>query len=1651
MVPPNGPYSYQSGYEMTIGCPLGLRPNEVDNWILSTGIPMRQSYPHRAPDRDVHQPRADWIALLLQLYLDRQATAAQVNDPETDWARIPWNHGQNPTTIPDEIRLPLHNVFRELKRRIDRYGRRQHPPAGIPRARTHAGPLPPAGPPPPAGPLPPAGPPLPAGPLPAPALPPAFALSPILPDLAASAPSTLGPTNQQKFTGTGVDGRQLTLELMDKPDDWPDSVGTPEENYVDIIRLSIWLKGADDSYDPISSGYKVTLLFRWETIRGRDKRTGGFVEKNTKAVIGSEADLVNAFVVFSKVPLSEPLELFFELQTRATAKVLHDIDPEPLSASGAKRPHSPTPDSPSKRARVGNADELGQEDVVIGDDTSANEPTEAPEEGMGLPDFEEDDEDEDNVQNNQVPGNAADEQNDEDMPDRQAERHSRSPSPSGTGQGSPAPITPVGTPEPPARPNSAVGTPEPPTAPTVAGTPEPPAAPTTVTGTPELPAAPTTAVGAPEPPARPNSAVGTPEPPTAPTVAGTPEPPAAPTTAVGAPEPPARPNSAVGTPEPPAAPTAVGTPEPPTAPTVAGTPEPPAAPITAAGTPEPSAPPKTPSRTAPPTVAGTPQTSNPGGTPRRPAGSPKLRRLPSPTGTLGHPRVMRTSGLIQPAELNSGGTADPTRVPLKLPPGAMRVPKVPSNSAVETARTPTKPLPTKANKATTTRGHNTPDTQPTNTPSPPGLPDDGSPDPKGVDVMVTGERRKPGGSSAGSDAMQVSDEPVRGITLDGEMLTVKGANEISDADEEQDLNRQNRMTEFMSKPVFERDYLARAMKFFQIKTPHESICPWISKDVTLKPHQVVGVFWMINKAVGTLGGGILADDCGLGKTMTSLAFVLWWMYTTHEVFEGRPYPRFHERFRENFKRVAGVTVILVPATLVTGWTNEWDRITKGVGLPRWVKWHSWWAGNTDRWGALARQLKKNSNTRKPYGNVVITSYETWTRRIKSHLMLPKATLAEEPFPPTDPATDQSLLTRVICDEAHLLRNADRQDHGYIVRAAFAQTFLLTATPLVRSFDDLHQLMIMFSYKLQQLEPLAQAAEDKHERFRWRSYVTQLENLDKVDGPLPDPDSKIVDLDLAQSDIDELNMPEDVVAEKKKRNYERMREQNRRIDKQNFLTSRNGILRKEPKEDSYVVTSAFWEKQDLSRKRTGRSWSEHGRLVSYILMQLLLRRTLTSRLTMPNGCFERFLDIPPMEIKTLALKFKDAADQAPFLAISKSIMAREDLDDPLNKQRVKRMQWLYKAGLCPGMIDVIKWQQGQGPRVLWVADDTGYPIVDVIRKQAVSSLLGSKIALQLLFSSCVRGGKLHMPHRVSDWPRKAKRGTMKAMWVGSPKLRWLSERLEGLKENPEEKLIIWCNFPVSQWIVTLFCLLHDIEARAYASTANSSPKQRADMVDQFNTPMSQTSRKPIKVLVMSFLVSGLGLNLWAQCHENIVMENSNSYASEYQAWCRVRRIGQTKQQLTTRLVNRETLDAQIETAMALLAQPMAYAMQSLDKFVAEHGEEAKEKTLLDVLVGSKSPAAREDVGLQPSLMIGATQTDFAHDPEVNNGWQPPKDSAEEFVPVYNKDYKEDVYHDWRDCDNLLDNMVALYLWPQQRGYRYWHPDNGEYQDPEGYYE
>lgn len=88
-----------------------------------------------------------------------------------------------------------------------------------------------------------------------------------------------------------------------------------------------------------------------------------------------------------------------------------------------------------------------------------------------------------------------------------------------------------------------------------------------------------------------------------------------------------------------------------------------------------------------------------------------------------------------------------------------------------------------------------------------------------------------------------------------------------------------------------------------VLTPVSSypVCP-----TTLKPWQVTGVSWMLQQEASPLRGGILADACGLGKTLTALTLV-------HQAALVQSQPPYRP------------SLILVPSALIDTWLLEIDR------------------------------------------------------------------------------------------------------------------------------------------------------------------------------------------------------------------------------------------------------------------------------------------------------------------------------------------------------------------------------------------------------------------------------------------------------------------------------------------------------------------------------------------------------------------------------------------------------------------------------------------------------------------------------------------------------------------------------------------------------
>jgi SNF2 family DNA or RNA helicase len=144
-------------------------------------------------------------------------------------------------------------------------------------------------------------------------------------------------------------------------------------------------------------------------------------------------------------------------------------------------------------------------------------------------------------------------------------------------------------------------------------------------------------------------------------------------------------------------------------------------------------------------------------------------------------------------------------------------------------------------------------------------------------------------------------------------------------------------------------------------------------------------------------GGILADDMGLGKTVTMIATIIC-----------------------NFQRP---TLIVVPPILLEQWSNQFETF---IDYKPFI-----YYGNN----------KTHSCEYIASQPVVLTTYNTLAQDLKTNQKLYKI----EWF-------------RVICDEAHNLRNNKTNNHRAVAAHTYRVMWLVTGTPIHNRLNDLFSLL-----------------------------------------------------------------------------------------------------------------------------------------------------------------------------------------------------------------------------------------------------------------------------------------------------------------------------------------------------------------------------------------------------------------------------------------------------------------------------------------------------------------------------------------------------------------------------------------------------------------
>lgn len=201
--------------------------------------------------------------------------------------------------------------------------------------------------------------------------------------------------------------------------------------------------------------------------------------------------------------------------------------------------------------------------------------------------------------------------------------------------------------------------------------------------------------------------------------------------------------------------------------------------------------------------------------------------------------------------------------------------------------------------------------------------------------------------------------------------------------------------------------------------------------VEVKRHQIYGVLWCL-KREHEGKGGIIADEMGMGKTIQMIMTMML-----------------------NPKKK---TLLLLPPILISQWNVEIQRVTGHRSIL--------YYGKQNREKITQEQLENSI--------IVITSYDTLLR---------------------DTLLEKVYWNRVICDEAHHLRNSSTKKYAKVAAIQTRITWCMTGTPIHNNISDLVSLFslckidksVMKNHFLQRTNPgIKNIAKYEHiEMVEWK--------------------------------------------------------------------------------------------------------------------------------------------------------------------------------------------------------------------------------------------------------------------------------------------------------------------------------------------------------------------------------------------------------------------------------------------------------------------------------------------------------------------------------------------------------------------------------------
>ncbi|KAF2459989.1 SNF2 family N-terminal domain-containing protein [Lineolata rhizophorae] len=206
----------------------------------------------------------------------------------------------------------------------------------------------------------------------------------------------------------------------------------------------------------------------------------------------------------------------------------------------------------------------------------------------------------------------------------------------------------------------------------------------------------------------------------------------------------------------------------------------------------------------------------------------------------------------------------------------------------------------------------------------------------------------------------------------------------------------------------------------------------MSRDLTLKDYQVVGLNWL-NLLWSNKMSCILADDMGLGKTCQVIAFL------SHLYETG----------------VKGPHLIVVPVSTLENWLREFQNFSPVLTVEPY-------------YGSESERINQQDDILAQLDNidVIITNYDTAVKRGDNKFL--------------------RSIKPVVCvfDEGHALKNSTSNRYQQLIRIPAQFRLLLTGTPLQNNLQELVSLLAFMMPKL-----FAEKSEDLTYIFKHKAKTT----------------------------------------------------------------------------------------------------------------------------------------------------------------------------------------------------------------------------------------------------------------------------------------------------------------------------------------------------------------------------------------------------------------------------------------------------------------------------------------------------------------------------------------------------------------------------------